>query len=120
MEDIKAKWHLPEEYLSFLEENADNRYFETEEYEQIEIYGAKDLIRGQYGYSYNPQLKQVIEEWNPNYVVIGNSACDPFCIDISMKQSPVYFAYHGAGSWDFAEAFSSFEEMIHMLERNEV
>lgn len=120
MENIKAKWHLPEKYLKFLEENADNRYFETEEYDEIEIYGANDFICGQYGYSYNPQLKQDIEEWNPNYVVVGNSSCDPFCIDISMKQSPVYFAYHGAGCWDFAEVFSSFEEMLQMLEKNEV
>lgn len=120
MEEIKAKWNLPKEYLKFLEENADCRYFETEEYGEIELYGSRDFICGQDGYSYNPQLKQIIEDWNPDYVVVGHSACDPFSIDISMKKSPVYFAYHGTGSWDFVEAFSSFTEMVQMLEKNEV
>lgn len=112
MEQIKDRWNLPQNYVEFLEQNPDNTYYDTEDYGEVEIYGAAGLIAGQDGYSYNPVYKQVIEDWNPNYVVIGNSMADPFCIDISMEKSPVYFAYHGTGTWDFTEEFESLEEFL--------
>ena len=82
---------------------------------EIEIYGAKGLFVGQYGYSYNPVLKAIIENWNPNYVVIANCNADPYCIDISMDNSPVYYAVHGEGEWEFEKDSESLEEFFEFL-----
>jgi hypothetical protein len=40
---------------------------------------------------------------------------DPFCIDISLEKSPVYFARHGRGKWVFKEAYESLEELLGKL-----
>ena len=82
---------------------------------EIEIYGAKRLIIGQHGYSYNPVQKAVIEDWNPNYVVIANCNADPYCIDISLDNSPVYYAAHGTGKWEFTKDSESLEEFFEFL-----
>ena len=82
---------------------------------EIEIYGARGLLVGQYGYSYNPVQKAVIEDWNPNYVVIANCNADPYCIDISMDNSPVYYAVHGEGEWEFEKDSESLEEFFEFL-----
>lgn len=112
MKEIKARWNLPEDYFEFLQNNPNHMFFDTEEYGEIMIYGANGLIKMQEGYSYNPCTQQIIEDWNPNYVVIGDSSANPFCIDISLEKSPVYFAYHGAGEWDFTEEFDSLEAFL--------
>lgn len=127
MEEICSKWSLPKNYIEFLKNHEDNIYAnvngdEENEYEEyfsyeneIEIYGAKKFIIGQYGYSYNPVQKVVIEDWNPNYVVIANCNADPYCIDISLDNSPVYYAAHGTGKWEFTKDSESLEEFLEFL-----
>ena len=84
---------------------------------EIEVYGAKSLLAGQYGYSYNPVQKTVIEDWNPNYVVIANCNADPYCIDISLDNSPVYYAVHGTGKWEFTKDSASLEKFFEFFEK---
>lgn len=127
MEEICSKWSLPKNYIEFLKNHEDNIYAnvngdEENEYEEyfsyeneIEISGAKKFIIGQYGYSYNPVQKVVIEDWNPNYVVIANCNADPYCIDISLDNSPVYYAAHGTGKWEFTKDSESLEEFLEFL-----
>lgn len=127
MEEICSRWRLPKNYIEFLNNHEDNIYVnlsddeEDEEddfffYEnEIEIYGAKRFIIGQHGYSYNPVQKAVIEDWNPNYVVIANCNADPYCIDISLDNSPVYYAVHGTGKWEFTKDSESLEEFFEFL-----
>lgn len=123
MDEICSRWSLPKDYIEFLFNHENNLYVnvnvdddddEDLSYE-IEIYGAKGLLVGQYGYSYNPMLKAVIEDWNPNYVVIANCNADPYCIDISMDNSPVYYAVHGEGEWEFEKDSESLEEFFEFL-----
>lgn len=122
MDEICSKWILPKDYIEFLYNHEDNLYInvndddeedEDSSYEnEIEIYGAKSLLVGQYGYSYNPVQNAVIEDWNPNYVVIANCNADPYCIDISLDNSPVYYAVHGEGKWEFEKDSESLEEFF--------
>ena len=90
MDEICSRWSLPKDYIEFLFNHENNLYVNVDDDDdedlsyEIEIYGAKGLLVGQYGYSYNPVQKAVIEDWNPNYVVIANCNADPYCIDISM------------------------------------
>ena len=89
MDEICSRWSLPKDYIEFLFNHENNLYVNVDDEDEdlsyeIEIYGAKGLLVGQYGYSYNPVHKAVIEDWNPNYVVIANCNADPYCIDISM------------------------------------
>ena len=32
-----------------------------------------------------------------DYLVIADREADPFCIDLTLEKSPVYFALHGMG-----------------------
>lgn len=73
------------------------------------------MIEGQLGYSYNPIQKAVIEDWNPDYIVIANCNADPYCIDISLDNSPVYYAMHGIGEWRFKKVSESLEEFFDFL-----
>lgn len=117
MDEICSKWSLPKDYIAFLLNRENNLYVNVDDDDEdlsyeIEIYGAKGLLVGQYGYSYSPVLKAVIENWNPNYVVIANCNADPYCIDISMNNSPVYYAVHGEGKWEFEKDSESLEEFF--------
>lgn len=126
MEEICSRWNLPQNYIKFLNEHADNVYINMNDnkeeeddffsYEnEIELYGAKGLLVGQHGYSYNPVQKAVVEDWNPNYLVIANCNADPYCIDVSLDNSPVYYAPHGTGTWDFIKDSESLEEFFDFL-----
>lgn len=126
LEEICSKWSLPDIYIEFLRNHEENLYVnvndedddEEEDFfykEEIEVYGAKHLIEGQEGYAYNPVQKSVIEDWNPNYIVIANYNADPYCIDISQENSPVYYAVHGLGRWEFEEDSKSVEEFFDFL-----
>ena len=126
MDEICSRWRLPKDYIEFLYKHENNIYVNVNDddededdyfsYEnEIEIYGAKSLLIGQHGYSYNPVQKAVIEDWNPNYVVIANCNADPYCIDISMDNSPVYYAAHGTGKWEFTKDSESLKEFFDSL-----
>lgn len=125
MDEICLRWSLPNDYIEFLYNHENNLYVNANDDEEdddfyyeneIEIYGAKGLIIGQHGYSYNPVQKAVIEDWNPNYVVIANCNADPYCIDISLDNSPVYYAVHGTGKWEFTKDSESIKEFFDSLE----
>ena len=79
------------------------------------LYGANGLIKSQEGYANNPVEKKIIEDWDPNMVVIADSDADPYCIDISRSDSPVLYAMHGMDEWDFEECFDSLEEFFEAL-----
>ncbi len=49
------------------------------------------------------------------YVVIANCNADPYCIDISLDNSPVYYAMHGEGKWEFEKDSESLEEFFEFL-----
>ena len=123
MDEICSKWILPKDYIEFLYNHENNLYInvnddddEDSSYEnEIEIHGAKSLLVGKHGYSYNPVQNAVIEDWNPNYVVIANGNADPYCIDISLDNSPVYYAMHGEGKWEFEKDSESLEEFFEFL-----
>lgn len=120
MTKIEEKWKLPVSFLEYLRTHPKSQYIESEDEDSfdeivIHLYGANDLIKGQEGYSYNPVEKTVIEDWNPNYIVVANSEADPFCIDISVKNSPIYYAMHGMGEWEFEEYCDSFESFLNVL-----
>ena len=69
----------------------------------------------QAGYSYNPCTDAKIEDWNSNYIVIANRYGDPFCLDFLQENSPVYFALHGEGKWEFDVVFESFQQFLKAL-----
>lgn len=59
-------------------------------------------------------------QWRKNWRVIArNGMDDPFFVDFALGDaSPVYFAYHGAGSWEpikVADDIVKFEEILTVL-----
>ena len=120
MREIEKKWKLPQIYLDYLKSHPESQELEieddeTEEMIPIMLYGANDLISSQDGYAYNPVEKRIIEDWDPNLVVIADSDADPYCIDISQNNSPVLFAMHGMDEWDFDKYCVSLEIFFECL-----
>ncbi len=116
LDDILQKWALPQGYIDFLEKASPLKVdFRIKGFGNVCVYGAHELIQGQAGYSYNSTTNTNIATWNSNYVVIAQRFGDPFCIDISQANSPVYFAEHGMGKWEFTKEFDSFIEFLKNL-----
>ena len=120
MKAIEQKWSLPQIYLDYLKSHPESQELETEDDETeemipITLYGANDLIKRQEGYAYNPVEKKIIEDWDHNMVVIADSDADPYCIDISQNNSPVFFAMHGIDEWDFDKYCVSLEIFLECL-----
>lgn len=113
MEQIDQRWHLPADYRDFLlKASPVIADLKMKGYGSITLYGAHNLIKCQDGYRYNPIEKRNIDSWNKDYLVIADRSADPFCIDLSMEESPVYFGLHGMGQWEFSEAFGNFMDFL--------
>ncbi|GIP51234.1 SMI1/KNR4 family protein [Paenibacillus vini] len=115
-EDLRTvfdTWRLPEEYAYFLRNYIPESVgWSTDEYINLDIYGAKELPGGQWGYNYNPVTKEPISDWPEHYLVIASDEGDPYCLDLSRGDTVVYTAMHGTGRWDFEIAYDSLAEFL--------
>ena len=84
-------------------------------YGPVEVYGAHNLTDGQAGYSRNGLTGEPIADWPASYLVIASRFGDPFCLDLAQEQSPVWFAFHGEGAWDFSLEFPSLTDFLKAL-----
>lgn len=105
---MDSHWRLPDEYIYFLKRYVvEGITWRTGAYINLQILGARDLVRGQEGYHYNPVTEEVILDWPPHYLVIATDEGDPYCIDLSREDTAIFTAYHGTGSWDFTMAYDN-------------
>jgi len=105
---VDGGWSLPAEYVYFLRHYVVERVtWATGDYINLNIYGARDLIRGQDGYNYNPVTDEVIVDWPHDYLVIATDEGDPYCLDLSRGDTAVFTAPHGTGSWHFSMAYDN-------------
>lgn len=85
------------------------------------IYG--DFDEMQEGYRWNP-----VEEcslitgspgaWEENwYVIAQNALGDPFFVDVSTAECPVFTAMHGAGCWEPIKLADSLAEFIEIFKK---
>lgn len=111
--DISDKWSLPAEYLYFLKHYAPKHVsWNTDEYINLDIFGAKELVEGQWGYSSDPVTDELFTEWPSDYLVIASDEGDPYCIDLSRGDTVIYTAEHGTDSWDFTIAYDNLVEFL--------
>ncbi len=120
IEEIKARWALPSLYLDFLTRFSpvhvllEIRRFDNE----LELFGAGELIEGQAGYAFNPVVQEPIEDWPTSFLVIATCGGDPFVLDLSRssgEDAPVLTARHGTGRWGFHDAAGSFAEFLESM-----
>ncbi|MCS5500679.1 SMI1/KNR4 family protein [Lysinibacillus sp. A4] len=105
---VDGGWSLPAEYVYFLRHYVVERVtWATGDYINLNIYGARDLIRGQEGYNYNPVTDEMIEDWPHDYLVIATDEGDPYCLDLSRGDTAVFTAPHGTGNWHFSMAYDN-------------
>ncbi|RUT36601.1 SMI1/KNR4 family protein [Paenibacillus zeisoli] len=116
IQSISIQWQLPDEYLYFLRHYVPRSVsWSTDEYINLQIYGADDLVGGQSGYNYNPVKEELITEWPAGYLVIASDEGDPYCIDLSRGDTVIYTAPHGAGTWDFSVVYDNLTEFLHSV-----
>lgn len=83
--------------------------------EGLQLYGADTMVKNQQAYMINPVTVKILKDWPKQFVVIGDDAGDPFCIDLSQisnKNAPVYTSIHGQGYWEFQKHSLSFTEFL--------
>ena len=113
---IKERLNPPANYLDFLSKASPlNVEMNLKDYGTVSLYGAHDLIEAQNGYSVVPGEIDEENDFPENYIVIATCEADPFCIDITQNNSPVYFAMHDMGEWNFDEAFDSLGDFLMAL-----
>lgn len=113
---VAEKWRLPDEYLYFLQHYVpESLGWSTDDYINLDIYGARDIVQGQLGYNYNPVTNEVIPEWPASYLVIASDEGDPYCLDLSRGDTVIFTAEHGTGSWDFDVAYDNLEQFLHSV-----
>ncbi len=119
---VQALWSLPANYLEFLTKfsplrvTIENRRY----YQGLRLYGAADLISGQYGYSYNRTTTSACSGWPMHYVVIADHAADPLALDLKGNpptDAPLLSATHGMGTWGFKKDAPSFLAFLERLAR---
>ena len=116
IELIRNQLNPPENYMDFLAKASPlNVEMNLKDYGVVLLYGVHDLIEGQNGYSVVPGESDELDAWPKNYIVIATCNADPFCIDTSKVNSPVYYAMHGRGDWDFEEVFISLGDFLKAL-----
>jgi hypothetical protein len=70
-------------------------------FEWLMLYGPGNLMDGQAGYRWISGVEEeLIEEWNADWVVIGDCSADPVIADTSKPETPIFTAMHGCGSWE--------------------
>ncbi|MFY0517277.1 SMI1/KNR4 family protein [Lysinibacillus sp. UGB7] len=116
LRNVSEKWRLPGEYLHFLKHYVpESVTWSTDEYINLNIYGAKDVSQGQWGYNYNPVTNEDILDWPNNYLVIATDEGDPYCIDLTRGDTVIYTAEHGMGTWDFSIAYDNLVEFLQSV-----
>lgn len=113
---IQKELCVPDNYLDFLTKASPlNVEIKLKEYGPVILIGAHELIEMQGGYSFNPVENRKIEEWPEAYKVIATCFSDPFCIDNTNSNSPVYYATHDTDEWEFEEIFPSLLDFLKAL-----
>lgn len=113
---IRRRWELPEDYWMLLERCCGLRtVWSNDTYEALELWGLDTLVKGQEGYAYNPVEQKVIKDWDEHLVVIASDAGDPYCLDLRRNDTAVFWAEHGAGTWDFQPAFDCLEDFLESV-----
>ncbi|MCL1036105.1 hypothetical protein L2750_02905 [Shewanella submarina] len=80
--------------------------------------GLEDM---QLGYSRHPDGSDLTGtgegDWQPGWVVVARDTQlgDPFFVDTTQPQLPVYTAMHGMGSWSADEVATSLEAFLNTL-----
>ena len=116
IETINNTLKPPANYLDFLMKASPlNVEMNLKDYGLVFLYGAHNLLDGQLGYSVVPETDGETSDWPKNFIVIATCEADPFCIDISQANSPVYYAMHGMDEWDFEEVFDSLADFLKAL-----
>ena len=83
--------------------------------EEISIFSFGELPAAQDGYRWIGPGRTPSPSWPGNWVVVASVFDDPFFIDTSIDACPVFFARHGAGTWDPTEIASSMQSFIQGL-----
>ncbi|HSI49237.1 MAG TPA: SMI1/KNR4 family protein [Ideonella sp.] len=80
----------------------------------IDVYGYDDLLKRLEGYNYNPLTREELEEWSPEWFLIGDEGADPIIVELGGTgvSSPVLQAMHGEGDWNFEIIASSLGQFI--------
>ncbi len=82
----------------------------------LSFFSPSNLVDMQIGYrwigkKHGPQD----EQWDENWVVIGDVLADPIIADVSEPQTPILMDFHGTGEWKPKTVSSSLAEFLLIM-----
>ncbi|MDC1142162.1 hypothetical protein OAU50_03655 [Planctomycetota bacterium] len=84
--------------------------------EELGLYSFANLVDSQVGYRHGVGTPDIVDEdWNPNWIVIGDISADPIILDSASETAAVYVAMHGQGTWDPIELVAEFADFVLLL-----
>lgn len=89
---------------------------------EFNIYGENCLDQAQLGYSRHPNGRDLTGnsegDWKEEWIVFGYDGMlgDPYFVDVSDANLPVYEAMHGAGAWPPEQISPGLENFLRSLE----
>jgi hypothetical protein len=66
--------------------------------EELTLYDPASLVEWQVGYRWDTR-GNVVPDWGPSWVVIGDWSADPIIAEVNQPGTPVSYAIHGIGTW---------------------
>lgn len=67
----------------------------------------------QAGYRWHGNSGELLDSWNPDWLVVASEGGDPYIYSMADRQ--ILFAHHGQGHWDPAPCFSNINQMVACL-----
>lgn len=116
---VLKKLGVPDWFASFYEQNGPAAETEMEwVVEALELWSFGELPAAQRGYRW-VGLTRITQDpaWNPSWVVVASISGDPIFVDTATEPGPVFFAYHGEGSWEPQLTAPSMEVFVQSLAR---
>jgi hypothetical protein len=115
--------NIPEDFINIAKGNPIRNI--SLGYEDIYLFSIENIGKEQIGYSIDSNGNSLVTasegSWKSVWLVVGfnENTGDPYFVDISSKEFPVYTSMHGAGSWHptlISDAFTKFIEILQYLQ----
>lgn len=84
--------------------------------EWLYLYSPNSLVVCQDGYRWpREQRDQLLDGWNPNWIVIGDASANPVIAHVDQSHTPISMDYHGMGEWTPKRIAPSLASFLHIL-----
>lgn len=115
---------MPEDFIKIVKSNTIRNI--SIGYDDIFLFDIDNIEKEQVGYSIDPNGNLLVTDeegsWKTDWLVIGfnENTGDPFFVDTSLNDFPVYTSMHGEDIWDptmISDSYINFIEILKCIQK---